>query len=641
MTKHGWLGWGILGMTLGACGAAQAQLTPERAIAIRRIGELEPSPDRSNVAFVVTESPAAESVRHLYLFRQADQSVRQLTSSSKGEWQPAWSPDGAQLAFLSNRDSERTRIWILPMAGGEAMPLSVGKLSVQRMAWSPDGSQIAFLAATATPDSIDKRVADKDDARVVDRDEPTSLWVVDIKSAAVRQVTRAPWHVSEFRWVPTGDRLALVATDHPDTDRWTERLWTIGLRDSLPRLVAAPTGPVGSIGASRDGKWLAYVAARGDGPSPHDLFVVPVAGGTPPKNLTGTSLDRPIEEHQWISSDELAVEVADGFRTRHYRLDLNGRVTDTGSFGSAMATGLVELSNGASVFVGESSVRFPELWYAPAEGIAAPITRLNPSSDSLPLVPPTVVRYRSFDGMEIEGAVLSPGGTSGVRHPLVVMVHGGPTGNWSDRFESWGQLLAAKGFAVFYPNIRGSTGYGWKFLTSNRADWGGGDFKDVMAGVDYLIAQGIADSTRLGIGGWSYGGYLASWAITQTTRFKAAVTDAGMSDLATEYGTEAGPAYDEWFYGLPYEKPEGFRRSSPLTFITRAKTPTLILQGEADVTDPISQSQMLYRALKRYGATTELVLYPREGHGLREPKHLVDRLRRVVDWFSRWLGLER
>jgi dipeptidyl aminopeptidase/acylaminoacyl peptidase len=219
----------------------------------------------------------------------------------------------------------------------------------------------------------------------------------------------------------------------------------------------------------------------------------------------------------------------------------------------------------------------------------------------------------------------------------VVLVHGGPTAAWGDAFEPWGQLLVAKGYAVVYPNIRGSTGYGWNFLVSNRGDWGGGDFKDLMVGVDTLIARGIADPARLGIAGWSYGGYMASWAITQTTRFKAAVTGAGMSDLATEYGTEAGPAYDEWFYGLPYEKPEGFRKSSPLTFITRARTPTLILQGEEDITDPISQSQMLYRALKRYGVGTELVLYPREGHGLQEEKHLVDRMHRVVAWMERWL----
>jgi dipeptidyl aminopeptidase/acylaminoacyl peptidase len=170
-----------------------------------------------------------------------------------------------------------------------------------------------------------------------------------------------------------------------------------------------------------------------------------------------------------------------------------------------------------------------------------------------------------------------------------LLIHGGPTGAWQDSIESWGQLLAARGFAIFYPNIRGSTGYGHKFVEMNRADWGGGDYKDAMAGVDYLITQGIADPQRLGIGGWSYGGYMSEWAITQTTRFKAAVSGAGLSNLASEFGTEAGSSYDQWFFGVPYENLDGFMKSSPIKYLKNAKTPTLILQGEADRTDPIGR----------------------------------------------------
>jgi dipeptidyl aminopeptidase/acylaminoacyl peptidase len=198
-------------------------------------------------------------------------------------------------------------------------------------------------------------------------------------------------------------------------------------------------------------------------------------------------------------------------------------------------------------------------------------------------------------------------------------------------------MLVSAGYVVLEPNVRGSTGYGYDFMVSNRADWGGDDFKDVMAAADYLVSSGLANPNRLGIAGWSYGGYMSEWAITQTDRFKAAVSGAGMADLATEYGTEEHPSYDEWFYGLPYEKPEGFRKSSPINYVKNAKTPTLILQGDADTIDPLSQSQMLYRALKRYGVATELVVYPREGHGLKEEKHLVDRLNRIVAWFDKYL----
>ncbi len=168
-------------------------------------------------------------------------------------------------------------------------------------------------------------------------------------------------------------------------------------------------------------------------------------------------------------------------------------------------------------------------------------------------------------------------------------------------------------------------------------DWGGADYKDVMSGVDDLITKGIVDPNRLGIGGWSYGGYMSEWAITQTTRFKAAVTGAGMANLITEYGTEEHPAYDEWFWGTPYEKPEGFLNHSPILYVKNAKTPTLILQGDADTTDPLGQSQELYRGLKRYGVETELVVYPREPHGFREEKHLLDRLNRIVAWFDKYM----
>jgi dipeptidyl aminopeptidase/acylaminoacyl peptidase len=247
-------------------------------------------------------------------------------------------------------------------------------------------------------------------------------------------------------------------------------------------------------------------------------------------------------------------------------------------------------------------------------------------------------KYKSFDGLEIEATLLKPSTYDGKsKLPLIALIHGGPTGAWESSIEAWGQLLVARGYAVFYPNIRGSIGYGEKFLESNRADWGGGDFKDVMSGIDDLANKGIADLGRLGIGGWSYGGYMSEWAITQTPRFKAAVSGAGMANLISEYGTEQRPSYDEWFWGVPYEKPTGFLNSSPFLHLKNVKTPTLILQGDADTVDPLGQSQELYRGLKRYGVETELIVYPREPHGFHEEKHLLDRLNRIVAWYDKFL----
>jgi dipeptidyl aminopeptidase/acylaminoacyl peptidase len=292
---------------------------------------------------------------------------------------------------------------------------------------------------------------------------------------------------------------------------------------------------------------------------------------------------------------------------------------------------------GEIVFIGQTTTTMPELWLRDTKGAARQLTHFNDSWKNYNLVAPEFYKYRSGD-LEIEAALLKPASYDGKsKLPTVVLVHGGPTGNWRDSVDAWGQLLVARGFAVVYPNVRGSIGYGHKFLASNRADWGGGDFKDVMAAVDDIVAKGIADPDRLGIGGWSYGGYMAEWAITQTAVFKAAVTGAGMSNLISEFGTEKDPAYDEWFWSTPYEKPEGFLNSSPFLYLKHAKTPTLILQGEADTTDPPGQSLELYRGLKHYGVPVELVLYPREPHGFQEAKHRVDMQKRVVDWFTQYL----
>ena len=293
--------------------------------------------------------------------------------------------------------------------------------------------------------------------------------------------------------------------------------------------------------------------------------------------------------------------------------------------------------SGILAFAGETTTRAPELWVKSPNTRARAVTTFNEQWSAVPVVAPEFVTYKSSDGVEIEAALLKPPSTSRQPLPLVVLVHGGPTGRWADSFEPWGQLLVARGYAVLYPNVRGSTGYGHPFVALNRADWGGGDFRDVMAGVDAMIARGVADPNRLGIGGWSYGGYMAAWAVTQTTRFKAAVSGAPVIDMASEFGTENGSAYDEWFYGTPYEKLDGFIKASPMTYVKQVRTPTLLLQGEADTTDPIGQSQQFYRGLKRYNVEAELVLYPREGHGLREEKHLADRLTRVTAWFDKYL----
>lgn len=614
-------------------------LTPEAFLQLRSLQDPQFSPDGLCVAFVVNEPRTEEKrTRHIWLYEKDKNASRQLTYSSKSETSPRWSPDGKQMVFLSNRDGDEQQIYLLRMQGGEAVQLTKGKASVSEVGWSPDGKSIAFLAPDPKTELEENKIKDKDDAHVVDReDKQARLWVMDLVTKKERALTEPSWRVEDLGWMPDGQSIVVQATNHPFSDRFTDRLYSVTLQDGKIKEMLATTGPFTDLRISPDGKFVGIIGSREDGPQPSDLLVLPVGLGVA-KNLTGASLDREVNHFQWAKDGSIMAVYAEGFRSKFTtyladgeRKDLSDQPVNPGAFSLSVA--------GELAFVGETTTTMQELWLRDANGKTEQVSHVNDSFKQYTIVPQEYYRYKSFDGLEIEAALLKP---VNFEHkgtfPAVVLIHGGPTGNWDDAIDAWGQLLVARGYLVMYPNIRGSVGYGQKFVEVNRRDWGGGDFKDVMAGVEDLIVKGMADPERLGIGGWSYGGYMAEWAVTQTQRFKAAVSGAGMADLISEFGTEAGPAYDEWFWGVPYEKPEGFLNASPFLYLRNAKTPTLILQGEDDTVDPQGQSQELYRGLKRYGVESELVLYPREPHGFQEAKHRVDVQKRVVAWFDAHLG---
>jgi len=625
---------------------AAKPLTPETLLALRRLSDLEFSPDGSRVAFVVTEPPKGDQhPRHIWLFEPATGSFRQLTYSEKTESLPKWSPDGKSLAFLSNREANQ-QIYLLAMTGGEAEPLTKGKRNISRFEWSHDGKQIAFIAPDAKTDADEKKEKDKDDARIEDKDEKQPrLWLLDVGAKSERAVTPPNFAVSELAWFPDNQSLAIVATDHPESDRNTDRILRVAATSwpdpkslPAPKELLAPPGPFDGIQIAPSGNTISFIGSRQDGPSPHDLWLFPV-GAPAAKNLTAVSLDRAVFAQRWKKDGSLVLLAADGFTRRLIQYSPSGTREDV-VLPDTMPSSFALDHDGALAFVGENSTQPQEIWFAVSGQQPREYRNFNKSFSASVLRKPEIYKYKSLGGLEIEAALLKPANYDGKsKVPLIALIHGGPTGAWESSIEAWGQLLAAHGYAVFYPNIRGSVGYGQKFIESNRADWGGADFEDVMQGVEDLVAKGVADPNRLGIGGWSYGGYMAEWAITQKTKyvFQAAVSGAGMANLISEYGTEQHPSYDEWFWSVPYEKPEGFLNHSPFLFLRNAKTPTLILQGDADTVDPLGQSRELYRGLKRYGVPTELVVYPREPHGLREEKHLIDRLNRIIAWYDKYL----
>jgi dipeptidyl aminopeptidase/acylaminoacyl peptidase len=616
---------------------ATAVLSPEQTLDRRAIGELAFSPDGTRVVFTVTEPvQGATRARSIWVLDVATGRARQLTFSGKSDSSPRWSPDGRGIAFISDRDGT-AQLYLLPIASaGEAEKLTDRKEAVSEFRWSPDGSRIALLMAEPKPPEQQARERMKNDSRRADKDERHArVWILDVTTHALAQLTSDPHRFTQVEWMPTGKTLVGIADATPGSDRWTEQIYTIDAATGTIVASVTPRGPFGGLTVGMDGNTIAYVGARVDGPEPHDLYAVRLKPDSQ-TNLTAAAIDRPIGQPRWIDARTIAAIVARGFRSTIALATLDGQVTDLET--PVNPTSFARASDGTFVFAGETTTQPPELWIKRAGAPAKKATTLNEKWASMPVVSPEFIKYKSFDGKEIEAALLRPSSSQPQgQSPFVVLVHGGPTGRWSDTFEPWGQLLAQRGYAVLYPNIRGSVGYGETFVEANRADWGGGDFKDVMAAVDWAVAQRIADPARLGIGGWSYGGFMAAWAVTQTTRFKAAVSGAPVIDMASEFGTERGSSYDEWFYGTPYEQLDGFIKSSPMTYVKNVRTPTLLLQGEADETDPIGQSQQFYRGLKRYGVDTDLVLYPREGHGLREEPHLLDRLTRVLSWYDRHL----
>ena len=617
-------------------------LTPEASLNMRAIMDLQYSPDGKRLAFVVMEPAKGQNrKRHIWIREAGEENSRQFTYSEKSESGPRWSPDGKTLAFLSDR-GEAQQIYLMCADGGEGVALTKGKNGVRGFEWSPDGTRIAYIAPDAKSDEEEKKEKDKDDAHVADKDDKRGrLWIVNVATSETKGLTKPIWDVRQIVWMHNGAQLVMEATEHPESDQFTQKIYAVLAVSGETKLLLAPRGPFGEIKVSTAGNTISFVGSREDGPDPHDLMLLPV-NGIAAHNLTGASLDLPVEAYEWQKDGTVMMVAAYGFKSKFIKFDVNATMQELAV--SPVPTGAIAASSSGEIaYVAQTGTTPPEVWIWNSKGGAAAkqVSHVNDAWKQFKLATPEYHRYKSFDGTEIEASLLLPiGGPDAGQSkklPLIALIHGGPTGRWSDAIEPWGQLLAARGYAVFYPNIRGSVGYGQKFVETNKADWGGGDYKDVMAGVHDLVTRGIADPNRLGIGGWSYGGYMAEWAITQTNEFKVAVSGAGMANLISEFGMEDHPAGDEWFFGTPWESPDKFLNSSPFVHFKDAKTPTLILQGDADTIDPLGQSQELYRGLKRYGVETELVVYPREPHGFHEEKHLLDRLNRILAWYDKFL----
>jgi dipeptidyl aminopeptidase/acylaminoacyl peptidase len=625
------------------------------------------SPDGAAVLYTVRQWEAdrdrMESRTHIWKVAAAGGSARQITFGQRGESQPQWSPDGRSISFVAARgdgsgdESPKTQIYVMPSDGGEASKLTDAKENVAAYAWSPDSTRIAYVStAPRTPDD-EAAIRRRDDERVFEGDfRFQHIWAIDVATKATTAVTSGTEVTVNggVSWAPDGTRL--VFTGKPTTmlrDNRTD-IYVADARGGRVEKISTNPGPDGQAQWSPTGTHIAWLSDPGN--------PAPIGDGTIPSHIGHGHLvlyDVAAKSIRDVASRDFDVDpgspqwTADGRQivfTAGRRAYSEAFVFDVASGKYTQLTQQKTLQYGSRSRDGQVYAVTMDAPNQPAEihitdaSFAAfrRVTQTNPQAASFALGETEVVTWKSSDGFEVEGVLLKPVGfKSGVRYPTLVVAHGGPAGAYVNNYRvaglEGGQLWAGQGWAVFYPNPRGSTNYGERFLRANINDWGGGDYRDIMTGVDALVARGIADPERLAHIGWSYGGYMTAWVVSQTNRFKAAMVGAGLTNMTSMYGTNDIPnVLVTYFGGIPSKETMAlYSGRSAMTHIENIRTPTLILHGANDERVPTGQAYELFRGMKDRGRSTELVFYPREGHGITEYYHQKDRLTRIMEWVTK------
>ncbi len=628
------------------------------------------SPDGETVAFVISTREDDSSKTNVWTIPVGGGEPRQLTAGPGSDTAPRWSPDGRTLAFVSDRGkdqadvyvddwqiktrmpSKESQIYLLPWDGGEAVQLTSieGGVHPPRnldpFVWSSDGRNIAFLNTDQLTEEEKKRIEDKDDPiEFEQRPKYTGLYVVDLETREVKRVSPDVVHVWEFAWSLDDSEFAAVSSDLPYEGSWFTscRLVAFSYDGDRLRTLHQSGRQVAMPAWSPDGKQVAFLSSNYSDRGTVDggVFIVPADGGTARElsaghpasvrkvvwSQDGSRLLTTATEQGGMSLAE--IDVATGERQSLWHAPAG--ISDASSFDG---TGEV------FPIIRDDPTVPKDVWLVRREddGLEwTQLTALNPQTAELAVGESKSVQWNSTDGMEIQGwltlPVKAPGGGP---YPLMVMPHGGPTGGSTPHYTIGGLAyeLGAEGIAIFSPNFRGSVGFGLEFAEANIGDMGGMDWHDVDSGIDYLVEQGIADPDRIGIGGGSYGGYMAAWAVTQSKRFKAAVPRAGIYDWRAFHGNSYLNGWEVVHYGgkEPRDVLDLWEKFSPINYVRSVETPTLIVHGEIDLSCPVEGAYAFYRGLKDAGVETELVVYPRGGHGITERVHEQDQKRRSVEW---------
>jgi dipeptidyl aminopeptidase/acylaminoacyl peptidase len=634
-------------------------LTIEDSANIKNVSDAQISPDGKLIAFVVSENYKVDTKRpksQIWLANTNGSHTRAFTTGSRSDTLPRWSPDSATLAFLSDRLQDgQAQIFLIPREGSEARALTDVKGAILDLQWSHDGKQIAFLLEDAETDDEKKRKEQKDDAIEFEQHPKFArVWLVDVASGKMRQVTQGDMHVWEFAWSPDNRDFVLLVSNAPFEYEWYRpRFARVPAKGGVPKTIFTPQrGKQLALPRwSPNGKQIAFLSCvwSDRGVVAGDLWTMN-ADGSNTRNLTAGA-SRDVSDFYWTND-------GDGFIVMGYDtgdaaigvLNLDGAYWqlwrgDFGFAGRFWQHFTLSRKHTLLAAVREDPQNPPEVWLARIKQSKLEwrqLSQVNSQTREFKIGTTEKIFWNSVDGKMMQGYVIKPVGyRPGNRYPMVTWVHGGPASNFGARYYALGhraQLLAAKGIMVFLPNPRGSVGFGTAFTESNVGDLGGMDWQDILTGINHLVDQGLADAERLGLAGWSYGGFMTAWGLTQTNRFKAALVGAAITNWLSFHGTSNLAVWDEIANDdNPYNRGGKYDKFSPMNFVHRVATPTLILHGEADPYVPVSQGYEYYRALKDRGVPVEMVVYPREGHGITEKNHYFDMNKRVVDWFVKYL----
>jgi dipeptidyl aminopeptidase/acylaminoacyl peptidase len=665
--------FGFAFVLLSALGAAESWAVERTSFVASDVALLKDvaspalSPDGHWVAYVTTTNDLAKDEQNadVWLASWDGKENRQLTKTRKSESQPAWSPDGRLLAYVASAsddpdDEDATeQVWLVDRSGGA--PRQVTRLAgdVTEFAWAPDGRRLAVVAwdedhrrtakgATPPPIVID-RFFFKDDGYGYLGPERRRLYLVDVETGQATRFRDDPHGESRPSWSPDGRLLAFLGRDSPDPDR--DNKFTLYVAEphagSTPRRITRFQGENGDSAWmseprwSPDGRRLVYTAG-GDPQlvyyATYGPYVVDVAGGEP--RALARALDRSMLEPRWAPDGRSVYVLIEDDRNQHVaRISLGDDRLERVLDGRREAWDY-DVGPDGRIAVLDSTPDAPPEVYALHRGRPRALSRQNDAwlaGKRLGAVEET--SFRSRDGTEVRGLIVKPPGfVPGRRYPAILDLHGGPVAQHGNGFWTYWQVLASAGYVVILPNPRGSSGRGQEYALGIWADWGNNDGQDVLAAVDHAVSLGYADPARLGVGGWSYGGILTNQVIARDGRFKAAYSGAGLGNALAGYGTDMYVREYEAELGTPWENLDAYLRNShPFVNAGRIATPTLFLCGELDFNVPLLNSEQMYQALKSRGVDTQLVIYPGQHHGLEVPSYLVDRARRILDWYGRYL----